>query len=346
MQESTNFNIPKTSRFYLDLCLDHANSLGMNVTTASSDIGLSEEIADSEDPWIPVEYVAKFCRLFWCHTNDALMGFYSSSVSLDAARIFCEYLIGAKDLRELYQRALRFLNVLPIKNLGLKSLNDNHYFTLIVTPYEHTNKNTLFLLEIIIMLLHRFPCWATNSYIPLDRAYCKYSCPPQGDLYEEQAQAPVVFNHSFNGFRFHEKYLKLPIERTNLEFQTWLANAPIDLLRIPGRESTIEFSIRSKLSDYLTERSKFPTFEDTCEMLLLSPQVVRRRLTEEGSSFQKLKNMVRIELIKQLLLDPNIPIADIAEKAGFSEPAVLSRAFKKWTGLTPAQHREKYVENS
>ena len=78
----------------------------------------------------------------------------------------------------------------------------------------------------------------------------------------------------------------------------------------------------------------------------MSPQVVRRRLAEEGTSYQKIKDGVRADLVKELLVKPDIAIADIAERAGFTEPAALSRAFKKWIGITPVQYREQKINKT
>ena len=69
--------------------------------------------------------------------------------------------------------------------------------------------------------------------------------------------------------------------------------------------------------------------------------MVRRRLAQEGSSYQKIKDTVRVDMVTELLANPDLAIAEIADRAGFTEPAALSRAFKKWTGETPAQYREK-----
>jgi AraC-like DNA-binding protein len=35
-----------------------------------------------------------------------------------------------------------------------------------------------------------------------------------------------------------------------------------------------------------------------------------------------------------------LPINDIAERVGFTEPSTFHRAFKKWTGVTPGAWRE------
>ena len=69
----------------------------------------------------------------------------------------------------------------------------------------------------------------------------------------------------------------------------------------------------------------------------MSYQVVRRRLADEGTSYQQIKDSIRRDLALELLANPEIPIADIAERTGFTEPAAFSRAFKKWCGESPAQ---------
>ena len=77
----------------------------------------------------------------------------------------------------------------------------------------------------------------------------------------------------------------------------------------------------------------------------MSPQVVRRRLSEEDTSYQKIKDAIRCDTAKRLLDNPEIPVATVAEQTGFSETAAFSRAFKKWTGLAPAQYRQSTAES-
>ncbi len=48
---------------------------------------------------------------------------------------------------------------------------------------------------------------------------------------------------------------------------------------------------------------------------------------------------VQLERAKQLLMDSDLPLAMIAEKAGFDHPEHMSRLFKKKTGTTPGQFR-------
>ena len=42
---------------------------------------------------------------------------------------------------------------------------------------------------------------------------------------------------------------------------------------------------------------------------------------------------------RQLLRNPRLQMAEIAERLGFSDPAAFSRAFRKWSGLPPSEWR-------
>lgn len=54
----------------------------------------------------------------------------------------------------------------------------------------------------------------------------------------------------------------------------------------------------------------------------------------EGRTIQKYLMLQRIEYVKELLLDDDMTLAEIADEAGFSSVAHLSAAFKKTVGLT------------
>jgi len=52
----------------------------------------------------------------------------------------------------------------------------------------------------------------------------------------------------------------------------------------------------------------------------------------------------RVEAASQLLRDPAIPIAEIAQRCGYCDQSAFSRLFKSACGLTPSQYRERHVE--
>ena len=60
-----------------------------------------------------------------------------------------------------------------------------------------------------------------------------------------------------------------------------------------------------------------------------------------GLGVNDLINRMRIEQAMQLLTETDLPIGDVAEKAGFSNSRYFSTSFKQFTTLTPREYREK-----
>jgi AraC-like DNA-binding protein len=82
-----------------------------------------------------------------------------------------------------------------------------------------------------------------------------------------------------------------------------------------------------------------PTMDEVARRLRMSTRSLRRRLTEEDRTFAELVDEAMAELARHLLADPGITIQEVADRLGFSEPSAFHRAFKRWTGVTPRQHR-------
>jgi AraC-like DNA-binding protein len=74
-------------------------------------------------------------------------------------------------------------------------------------------------------------------------------------------------------------------------------------------------------------------------LLHLSPRTLHRQLKEEGASLQQLKDEVRCELAKDLLYRTAKPVKQVAEATGFRNAKSFIRAFKVWTGMSPAGFR-------
>jgi AraC-like DNA-binding protein len=70
----------------------------------------------------------------------------------------------------------------------------------------------------------------------------------------------------------------------------------------------------------------------------LTARSLQRRLQDEGTSFQALRDETRRSLADRYL-GQGLSVAEISFLLGFSEPSAFFRAFKRWTGLTPVERR-------
>jgi len=71
----------------------------------------------------------------------------------------------------------------------------------------------------------------------------------------------------------------------------------------------------------------------------ISGRTLQRRISEEGTSFQRLLLEARQELVRQYLLQPSIETNEIAYLLGYEDPNSFYRAFRTWEGTTPAHWR-------
>jgi AraC-like DNA-binding protein len=74
----------------------------------------------------------------------------------------------------------------------------------------------------------------------------------------------------------------------------------------------------------------------------MTPRSLQRRLKDEGTVFQTVRDEMRRELADQYL-KKGMSLAEISFLLGFSEPSAFFRAFKRWTGLTPMERRDTLV---
>jgi len=77
------------------------------------------------------------------------------------------------------------------------------------------------------------------------------------------------------------------------------------------------------------------TLPSVAQELGLSARSFQRRLAEERTTFRTLVRDQRRALAESLMKDRFATVTDVAHTVGYAETAVLSRAFKVWTGASP-----------
>jgi AraC-like DNA-binding protein len=75
--------------------------------------------------------------------------------------------------------------------------------------------------------------------------------------------------------------------------------------------------------------------------LAMTPRTLQRRLAETGDAFAALLDEARHAAACRHLSDGALPLAEISYLLGFQDPATFSKAFKRWTGVTPGAYRER-----
>ena len=74
----------------------------------------------------------------------------------------------------------------------------------------------------------------------------------------------------------------------------------------------------------------------------MSSRTMRRKLADEGSSFQEVLDECRMrQALFEFRTRPDLPIAEIALRLGYAEHSNFTRAFHRWSGVSPQAWRAR-----
>lgn len=87
-------------------------------------------------------------------------------------------------------------------------------------------------------------------------------------------------------------------------------------------------------------RGGHPKIELAAEIAGMSVRSFQRYLAAEGLTYVRMVEQVRFDTAVDYLEDPDIKIIEISLELGYQDPANFTRAFKRWTGISPQEYRE------
>lgn len=123
----------------------------------------------------------------------------------------------------------------------------------------------------------------------------------------------------------------------------WLNDIMNELIEYIFRFSNVKHAdaIR-KAVDYMRRNySKKLTLEEVSALAFLSPSYFSKVFKEEmNCNFNNYLNIIRTDKAKQLLMNDNIRLVDIAGVVGFEDQSYFSKVFKRITNMTPGKFRE------
>jgi len=166
-----------------------------------------------------------------------------------------------------------------------------------------------------------------------------FDAPEYAALYSEMFGVPVHFGESGHRIVFSSKLLQQRRPESNPYLLRVLTQHAEKLLsRIQAKEDLLSKTqelIRRQISNESLD------VEMAAKQLNMSRHTLYRKLKAKNTSFQNLLDEVKHEQSKKLLVDDQVSISEVAFLTGFSEVSAFSRAFKRWTGTSPAQYRKK-----
>ena len=165
-----------------------------------------------------------------------------------------------------------------------------------------------------------------------------HKAPPHAGLYDEIFACPVHFGAAFNTLELHPEVASWPVARERRYVFGVLCEKADNLMTAVTPLETVRVRLEEAIRVRLHQGE--PGADDLARELGYSRSTLFRRLRDEGTSFALVLDGLRRDLALQFASGSHNSLAEIAYLLGFSEPAAFSRAFQRWTGMTPGQYRQ------
>ncbi|KAA1187953.1 AraC family transcriptional regulator [Pseudohalioglobus sediminis] len=166
-----------------------------------------------------------------------------------------------------------------------------------------------------------------------------YPPPDHADRYREVFGDSVRFNQSRGSVRFAADLMAAALPSSNPALRSLYEQECERLLADLQEESSVGQQTLRLLRKL---EGQYPQMPQIAQMLNLSPRTYRRRLQQEGESFQELLDQVRAEHATHYLRNSRLPLSTIAYMVGFNDTSNFRRAYFKWTGRTPREVRREH----
>lgn len=269
--------------------------------------------------------------------EDEMLGMAAHPMRPGSFALLCHATIGTQTLGQALRRTLWALGVMlgaPKGAVTVRNGQAHIVFSDSGAPLSAFAYRTL-----LIVLLGPI-CWLARRRIPLLQVAFRCDAPSGATAYSRLFGTEVQFGAPQTRVVISADYLNLAITRSEAALKRFLNDAPGNLLVAYHGSDDLTGQIRKLLADM--PALGWPDFDELVKQLNMSPSTLRRQLKDQGTSFRDLKAEVRRSRAKHLLSTSDMPVAQVADQLGYTEPSAFFRAFDAWMGTSPAQYRAAF----
>jgi AraC-like DNA-binding protein len=308
----------------------------LNAEDFLAGVGLSPSLLQVPQARVSAKVYGALWRAIALALDDEFFGQDSRRMKSGSFAMLCHAAVACQTLGQALDRSLRFYALLLDDIFGTAE-RDGAEARIILHERAADASRRAFAHEILLMLLHGVSCWLVGRRIPIRRAEFSYAEPAYSAEYRLMYCTDLRFERPNTVIAFDAGYLDLPVVQNERSIKEFLRTAPESILLKYKNGGSLAARVRRRLRQCLP--GEVPDFEEVAAELNMTPATLRRRLHDEGESYQSIKDQLRRDLAIGHLSHSSRSVMDIALELGFSERSAFHRAFRKWTGASPGEFR-------
>lgn len=332
---------------YVRYLLQQVEKQGYNLAELMASLEIDPTEIELRTEFSAVKFGQLYQRIMWTAQDESFGMLSGGRVPNGTFRMMCHAIIHCATLERAIYRCGDFYEICRGTKVKPQLLRKGRYAKLSFAPVSTVPKVEL--AELLanepplkvrtgLSMWHHFISWLIGTRLDLKAAY--FSFPRQEDAYHYHTlfQSEVKFDQHDNAIVFPSRFLDYPILQNEESLRGFLKTAPYQLIVMVENDQSLTAQVVAMIGkDFSRE---LPGADDVAFKLHMSVSTLRRRLAEEQTSYQKIKDECRKKAAINYMDSPQLSINDVAALMGFDEPSAFFRSFKKWTGMTPGEYRK------
>jgi AraC-like DNA-binding protein len=328
---------PTISTLNLAFALSAFEALGLDADTILARVGLSRERVADPHGRVPLDVTFRWWDAAVEVSGDPALGLrVGSKLSVGAFGTF-EYLIrNSESFSQALERANEFMRL--IDDSSVLELQRDGNVAVLRYACKSGQGHAPAVVHAFFAMMVAF-VRAEWPAIRFSMVRFAHAAPTDPAVFARHFGCPVRFDEPYNEITFPAAALARGPKGADGALARVLEEHARHLLsQIPDEDPLLQ-SARSELLK-LIDAGK-PSHGALAKALRMSERTLRRRLEAAGTSYNAVLDGLRSDLARRYVMDTREGFESIAQRLAFGDASTFFRAFKRWTGMTPAQFRER-----
>lgn len=190
---------------------------------------------------------------------------------------------------------------------------------------------------LMVMVIHELDGLLMKKVSPLKVSYARGTA--TSAEHDRILRCKPVYSGKANEVTFDKRFWDEPIITADYELQRFLKEKVTSYTE----NNQVKTRLAERITHYLMSNAYLGigSLEEIAANFNISARTLQRRLKKEQVNYQQLADSVRLHLAVEAINQGKYSVKEIAYSLGYNELSAFSRAFKRWTSVSPDYYKSQ-----